>query len=225
MAKQAKRAARPPKLNPKRNIVPDQLDLRDRPYLPTLLAPPAVEMAPVLKLPVLHQERTSACTGFALASVVNFLLRRHRGSARARDVALHALFDGAPLRRVPGSPQGARRAQDAARERQGRHRIEPAGGHERLVQAWRLPAGPVARSRDAAARRDAGNRLVVGRGAAPARRLLPRRHALGHGHARGPPRRRHSLRERALSLGLAQGRPSGRRQDDLDDPARRDPGG
>ena len=91
MAKQAKRAARPPKLNPKRNIVPDQLDLRDRPYLPTLLAPPAVEMAPVLKLPVLHQERTSACTGFALASVVNFLLRRHR-DPRAPEMSPFMLY-------------------------------------------------------------------------------------------------------------------------------------
>ena len=84
MAKRAKRAERRPRLNPKRNIVPDQLDLRDRPYLPTLLAPPDVEMAPGLKLPVLDQERTSACTGFALASVVNFLLRRHRGPRDAR---------------------------------------------------------------------------------------------------------------------------------------------
>ena len=91
MAKQAKRAARPPKLNPKRNIVPDQLDLRDRPYLPTLLAPPAVEMAPVLKLPVLHQERTSACTGFALASVVNFLFRRHR-DPRAPEMSPFMLY-------------------------------------------------------------------------------------------------------------------------------------
>jgi len=67
--------------NPKRNIVPDRLDLRDRPYIPVLHAPPPPEMAPQLKLPVLNQERTNACTGFALASVVNFLLRKHRDPA------------------------------------------------------------------------------------------------------------------------------------------------
>jgi hypothetical protein len=50
MAKTAKRTAQGRKLDPKRNIVPDQLDLRDRPYLPTLLAPPDVEFAPKLKL-------------------------------------------------------------------------------------------------------------------------------------------------------------------------------
>src|SRR5256712_13741493 len=68
-------------LNPKRNIVPDRPDLRDRPYIPVLHAPPPPEMAPQLKLPVLNQERTNACTGFALASVVNFLLRKHRDPA------------------------------------------------------------------------------------------------------------------------------------------------
>jgi hypothetical protein len=78
MATRATRRAVPPKLDPKRNIVPDRLDLRDRPYMPTLLAPPDVEMSPKLTLPVLHQERTNACTGYALASVVNFLLRRFR---------------------------------------------------------------------------------------------------------------------------------------------------
>ncbi len=78
------RATRSPRLvefNPKRNIVPDRLDLRDRPYIPVLHAPPPPEMAPQLKLPVLNQERTNACTGFALASVVNFLLRKHRDPA------------------------------------------------------------------------------------------------------------------------------------------------
>jgi hypothetical protein len=73
-----KKSARSEKFEPRRNVVPDQLDLRDRPYMPTLQAPPALEMAPMLDLPVLDQGRTNACTGFALASVVNFLLRRHR---------------------------------------------------------------------------------------------------------------------------------------------------
>jgi hypothetical protein len=69
---------RRPAFNPKRNIVPDRLDLRDRPYVPVLHEPPPPEMAPQLELPVLDQAKTNACTGFALASVVNFLLRKHR---------------------------------------------------------------------------------------------------------------------------------------------------
>jgi len=81
MARTARRTAGRPKLTPTRNVVPDRLDLRDRPYMPTLLAPPDARMAPRLKLPVLDQGRTNACTGFALASVVNFLLRRHRDAS------------------------------------------------------------------------------------------------------------------------------------------------
>lgn len=69
---------RSPRFNRQLNIVPDRLDLRDRLYMPSLGVPPDRQMKPKLKLPVLDQQRTNACTGFALASVVNFLLRRHR---------------------------------------------------------------------------------------------------------------------------------------------------
>jgi hypothetical protein len=74
----ATRPPRAPAFDPRRNIVPDRLDLRDRPYMPGLAAPPDRQMEPRLALPVLDQGRTSACTGFALASVANFLLRKHR---------------------------------------------------------------------------------------------------------------------------------------------------
>ena len=69
---------RSPRFNRQLNIVPDRLDLRDRLYMPSLGVPPDRQMKPKLKLPVLDQQKTNACTGFALASVVNFLLRRHR---------------------------------------------------------------------------------------------------------------------------------------------------
>lgn len=69
---------RRPAFNPRRNIVPDRLDLRDRPYVPVLHEPPPPAMAPQVELPVLDQGSTNACTGFALATVVNFLLRKHR---------------------------------------------------------------------------------------------------------------------------------------------------
>jgi len=66
------------RFNRQLNIVPDRLDLRDRLYMPSLGVPPDRQMKPKLRLPVLDQQRTNACTGFALASVVNFLLRKHR---------------------------------------------------------------------------------------------------------------------------------------------------
>jgi hypothetical protein len=67
--------------NPVRNVVPDQLDLRDRPYLPAVAVAPAAKLLPKLKLPVLDQGDTNACTGFALSNVVNFLLRQRNPKA------------------------------------------------------------------------------------------------------------------------------------------------
>ena len=78
MAKPSAKKARRAKLRPRRNIVPDRLDLRDRPYLPVVHTPPPPRLEPKQKLPILDQADTNACTGFALASVVNFLLRAHR---------------------------------------------------------------------------------------------------------------------------------------------------
>lgn len=64
------------------NVTPDRLDLRDRPYLPAVsLAPPA-QLRGTTRLAVMDQGETSACTGFALATVVNHLLSQ---SGRAKD--------------------------------------------------------------------------------------------------------------------------------------------
>ena len=60
---------------PKRNVVPDRLDLRDRSYMPSIAVTPGNELSPKIELPVLNQGNTNACTGFALSNVVNFLLR------------------------------------------------------------------------------------------------------------------------------------------------------
>src|SRR5262245_9606984 len=75
------KSARPRSGELKRNVVPDKLDLRDRRYLPAVARPPAERLLPDRKvpLPVLNQETTNACTGFALAAVVTYLRRRHLG--------------------------------------------------------------------------------------------------------------------------------------------------
>ncbi|HSM98129.1 MAG TPA: C1 family peptidase, partial [Gallionella sp.] len=59
----------------KRNVVPDRIDLRDRPYLPPVGVIPDASLAPSSDLPVLYQRDTNACTGFALASVIYHLQR------------------------------------------------------------------------------------------------------------------------------------------------------
>ena len=60
---------------PRRSAVPDRLDLRDRVYMPPVAVVPGVTLAPKADIPVLDQEQTNACTGFALASVVYQLQR------------------------------------------------------------------------------------------------------------------------------------------------------
>jgi len=66
------------KPNFKRTVVPDRLDLRDRPYLPSVREAPRAELNALQGFPLqaLDQGDTSACTGFALSQVVNCLLWR-----------------------------------------------------------------------------------------------------------------------------------------------------
>src|SRR3972149_6557569 len=55
---------------PKRNVVPDRIDLRDRIYQPAVAIIPGPKLEPGAAIPVLNQHDTNACTGFALASVL-----------------------------------------------------------------------------------------------------------------------------------------------------------
>ena len=57
----------------KRNVVPDSIDLRDRPYQPTVAVIPGAALEPKTDIPVLNQGDTNACTGFSLASVIYHL--------------------------------------------------------------------------------------------------------------------------------------------------------
>lgn len=85
--------ARTKKVARLRPVVPDQVDFRDRLYQPgiTTAPPPRYDATRLVPLPVLDQEDTAACTGFALANVVNFLLRRSKREARA-DVSPYMMF-------------------------------------------------------------------------------------------------------------------------------------
>lgn len=56
------------------DAVPDAIDLRDRYYQPTLAALPDLLVNCDLVPEILDQGREGACTGFALAAVINFLL-------------------------------------------------------------------------------------------------------------------------------------------------------
>ena len=77
-----------------RNVVPDRLDIRDRPYMPGVrIAPPAtLNTLGRLTMPVRDQGETSACTGFALAAVIDILLRR-AGRQRETPVSPFMLYN------------------------------------------------------------------------------------------------------------------------------------
>jgi hypothetical protein len=82
-----------PRARPHRNVVPDRLDLRDRPYTPAIrLAPPAeVNTLEKIKVRVRNQGDSNACTGFALAAVIDLLLTR-AGRRRETPVSPFMLY-------------------------------------------------------------------------------------------------------------------------------------
>jgi hypothetical protein len=57
-------------------VRPDALDFRDLPFRPNIAVTPEPRLFPRLQLEVKNQEETSACTGFALSLVVEYLSRR-----------------------------------------------------------------------------------------------------------------------------------------------------
>ena len=62
----------------RRPVKPDAVDLRDWLYRPTIAAAPPLELWPHNPRPTSDQSDTSACTGFSLALVIEYLLERAR---------------------------------------------------------------------------------------------------------------------------------------------------
>lgn len=99
-----------------RNVVPDALDLRDRPYMPPVSVIPGETLAPRIQIPVLNQKQTDACTGFALASVIYYLQRsakRKPAECRVSPFMLYSMarrydeFPGNPRADTGSSARGA----------------------------------------------------------------------------------------------------------------------
>lgn len=66
------------RLPKRRNVRPDPVDLRDWEYRPSIAVAPADVMLPLDPNPTKQQGDTNACTGFALATVIEYLLDRGR---------------------------------------------------------------------------------------------------------------------------------------------------
>jgi hypothetical protein len=90
----------------KRNVVPDKIDLRDRPYMPAVAKIPDITLEPKDRVPVLDQGSTNACTGFALASVVYHLQRSAKRKAAEWQVSPFMLYSMARrYDEFPGAPE------------------------------------------------------------------------------------------------------------------------
>ncbi|MBC9031629.1 C1 family peptidase [Sphingomonas sp. JC676] len=77
------------------DALPDTVDFRDAMYLPSLIrVPPASDIAKYRKkaIPVLDQGSEGACTGFALATIANYLLRARGKNPDAEEVSAWMLY-------------------------------------------------------------------------------------------------------------------------------------
>ncbi|HEX5042619.1 MAG TPA: C1 family peptidase [Candidatus Polarisedimenticolaceae bacterium] len=80
-------------------VVPDRLDLRDRPYTPRVERSPKPMIDPrdfkpdrkVVPFRTRNQEKTNACTGFALAAVIEHLFYRDRRSEQVSPWMLYSM--------------------------------------------------------------------------------------------------------------------------------------
>lgn len=84
------------KIGRKLDILPDLPDIRDRMYLPHLAALPA-GVYPTVSFEVRDQGAESSCTGFALAHVIDFLLRRNGPPAKPPRMSSRMLYEMARL--------------------------------------------------------------------------------------------------------------------------------
>jgi len=78
-----------------RNVRPDTLDFRDKMYESGLLEVPisiSLNSYSRLKVPVLNQGQTNSCTGFALATVANYLLRKRRQTPSKIEVSASMFY-------------------------------------------------------------------------------------------------------------------------------------
>lgn len=90
----------------KRNVVPDSIDLRDRMYNPPVAVAPGPTLDPRFDIPALDQQDSNACTGFALAAVINALQRSAGKPAAAARVSPYMLYSMARrYDEFPGDPE------------------------------------------------------------------------------------------------------------------------
>ncbi len=142
------------------NARPDTVDFRDKMYVPTLVEVPIKipleqyqSYYRARKVPVLDQGKEGACTGFGLAAVANFLLRRRKVVPDSTAVSPRMLYEMA--RRYDEWPGEAYSGSSARGAMKGWHkhgvcaetawpyRVEDSGGftNDRAADAAKRPLG------------------------------------------------------------------------------------
>ena len=131
---------------PKRSVVPDRLDLRDRLYMPPVAVVPGLALDPMTNIPVLDQGQTNACTGFALASVVYHL--QATAKRKQMDFCVSPFMLYSMARRYDEFPGDA----DADTGSSLRGAMKGWYKHgvcsDRLWTSEKMPTGPVTKSAD-----------------------------------------------------------------------------
>lgn len=131
---------------PKRNVVPDRIDLRDRSYMPPVAVIPGPALDPKTNIPVLNQGNTNACTGFALASVVYHLQHSAKREPTQCPVSPFMLYSMARrYDEFPGDPTA-----DTGSSLRGAMKGWYKHGvcADRLWASEKMPTGPVRKTAD-----------------------------------------------------------------------------
>lgn len=130
----------------KRNVAPDRIDLRDRPYLPTVAIIPDSVLEPWTTIPVLNQRNTNACTGFALASVLYHLQHSANREPALYSVSPFMLYSMARrYDEFPGDPK-ADTGSSLRGAMKGWYKHGACAGA--LWKTEKMPAGPVDKAND-----------------------------------------------------------------------------
>ncbi len=130
----------------KRNVAPDRIDLRDRPYLPTVAVIPGASLEPKTDIPVLYQGDTNACTGFSLASVIYHLQRTAKRSPAQCSVSPFMLYSMARrYDEFPGDP-AADTGSSLRGAMKGWHKHGACAS--KLWTSEKMPTGPVKKIAD-----------------------------------------------------------------------------
>ena len=174
----------------RRNVRPDPVDLRDWEYRPNIAIAPRDTLLPNDPAATKQQAQTNACTGFALAAVIEYLL--DRGQRPVETMSGFMLYSMA-RRYDEWSDEDDNSDSGSSLRGALKGWSKHGASAERLWRTINMPPAT-----------NDGKRLVAGRGETADGRVLPHRSEEHPRHARGADRSGRDLRQRLHSYRLGQ---------------------